>query len=268
MHRTSIHKWALVAISSASLAFLGGCFLDGSSSDDSSAEVAEILDEITDGVASSASQSLEEDLGNFIRWVDGGVHPAPAREQTITWDAENGSWVLVGNTAYEDTDANGTITYEIHVRFSDAGTAQEQPNDLTDRVDVSRSAHNAGNYHPADRGFDIDYEWQEQSELLVLRNEETDFLTITGGGTLEGNTQAHRGARTYSHEQHATWEFELGWQRETTTCPTGSLAGTFNDAFEFTASHDGTGTVSWEIRRDDSLVRSGTDTVQCTNSGA
>jgi hypothetical protein len=236
---------------------LGGCLTgdDGPAAGDQAALTAAEND-TAEGIADTAFQML----GSMLESVSDPDGSTPLREVVATYDPNLGQWTIQGTEPYDDPEATGTATFTALVTFHAAGQSQQYPDDLTDQADVQLSGTNVGNFHPADRDFDIDYDWEADASLHAART--GTIVDITGGGALTGATEVHLGNVNVPRTHSATWSYALSLDTsDPAGCATGTVSGTANQhTFDGTLSG---GVMSWTIRRNGSVVVTGTEEYTC-----
>lgn len=250
---------ALAAPLVLSVALFGGCLSDSTPTADLAA-----TNQSDEDIAQGVSGIAVETLGSMIDGVS-GLQQNPLRGQSVQWDGGTGIWTISGDDAYDDPDATGNVTYTITVRFQANGTPQQYMDDTTDQIDVTTAATNGGNYHPQDRAFDVDYDFDITASIQAVPS--GNLIAVTGSGSLSGSTDAHIGQATVSRSQSGSWTYALSFDPSVPDdCASGTFSGTTNN-FTF----DGTlqnGAAAWDIYRDGTLVRSATGTYSCGGSGS
>lgn len=244
------------------LALTGGClFGDDSTPSADDAVVAQSDEDVAEGVSGTAVELL----GAMIDAV-GGIDqppPAPFRTESVNWNGQTGIWTVSGDDSYDDPESTGDVTYTLTVQFLSGGTPQQYVDDFTDQIEITVSAHNVGNFHPADREFDLDYDFTAAGALHATAS--AGLITVTGTGSLLGATQAHIGQATITRQQNASWTYDF--TVDTTVpddCPAGTFGGTTNN-FTFSGSFDG-GIANWNVLRGGVVVRTVTQDLSCGGS--
>ncbi|MGQ0720145.1 MAG: hypothetical protein ACT4PE_01085 [Candidatus Eiseniibacteriota bacterium] len=238
-------------------ALLAGCLSgddDPAAGDEAALTAAE--NDTAEGIADTAFQML----GSMLETVSDPDGSSPLRETTASYDPNLGQWTVQGTEPYDEPEASGLATFTALVSFHAAGQAQQYPDDLTDQADVQLSGTNVGNYHPADRDFDIDYDWEADAGLQAVRT--GSIVDITGGGALTGTTAIHLGNLTVPRTHSATWSYSLSLDiSDPAGCATGTVTGTMNQhTFDGTLSG---GVMNWTLRRNGNVVVTGTEDYIC-----
>jgi hypothetical protein len=261
----SVRSRAAIAASIFSfLPLVGGCNLVGG--DDSPSADPTAVAEADLDVAEGVSGTSVELLGGMIGAASGleAPQPAPFRSESVSWNGQTGFWTVTGDEAYDDPEATGTVTYTFTVQILEDGTPVQYVSDLTDEIHISATVANTGNFHPADRDFDVDYDFDVVGSLIATND--AGVVSASGSGSLDGSTQAHIGDATVARQQDAAWTYAFTVDTNVQdACAAGTFNGTTN-AFTFDGSFAG-GVASWNVRRDGAVVRTVTEDLPCDGGG-
>jgi hypothetical protein len=253
---------ALTALTVPCFALAAGCNLlggDDDSPDPDSAEVTQADEDIAEGVSGTAVELLSAMID-----AASSIEQQPLRSESVIWSSQTGTWTISGSDSYDDPDASGTASYTMTVQFLDDGTPQQYLDDFTDQIEITSSIQNAGNYHPQEHAFDVDYDFNATGALSAEL--QGTLIVATGAGSLSGSTETHVGQATVSRQQNASWTYSM--TVDTTVpddCPAGTFVGTTNN-FTFDGTFDD-GVASWTIRRNGAVVRQATDSISCGAGG-
>ena len=87
---------------------------------------------------------------------------------------------------------------------------------------------------------------------------------VSGSGTAGGPMTIHVGNNSYPRTTTLNWQSDLTFAAGS-SCAAGTISGS-NGRCDFLATFDGAGTVTWSVTRNGSVVRSGVDTHQCSDT--
>jgi hypothetical protein len=253
MRRPRTLRSALAPLGATVVIASGGC-LGGDDGSPDDAEQTAALDDIAGAVTETTLDATTAALQRLEEWSS-GVPTARAH----SWNETEEAWTLDETVEYSGENAQGVVTLHWWLQFRSGGTAQQQPDDTTDEVEVRLAATNVGTYDPGD--FQVVYDWSAGHEVTRTRDP-GGSKTFAGGGWLEGTTTTTLPRRTLVHSQDVSWSHEFTAAPDQ-PCVSGWFEGLSAPSWSFYATFDGQGGYAWELRREDTLVRSGTGEYAC-----
>jgi hypothetical protein len=260
MQRAWIHRLPLLVLSGIALIGSGGCldFLNGNDDDSGDTlptdpEQLAVLDEIAYGVTETAFDAAIGAMQRMVEWSEG----IPI-VRNFAWDAETQGWTLTEGGEYSDGDAQGVMSQVWWVQFRAGGQIQQQPDELTDEIEIHVNPTNAGIYDPGD--FQIAYDWVAGHEVTGHRNPDNSAGAV-GSGWLNGETTTTLNGDQFDNGQAMTWSHTFSMAPKQ-ACVSGTLEGSMSP-WDFDAVFDGLGGYSYELRRNDEVIDSGFDTYTC-----
>jgi hypothetical protein len=253
MRRSCTLRPPLVLLGGLAVIASSGCLGgdDGSSND---AEQAAVLDDIAGGVTETTLDAATAALQRLEEW-SAGVPAARAH----TWNDTDQAWTLTEIQEYTSPEAEGVVTLNWWLQFRSGETPQQHPDDTTDEIELRLGATNEGIYHPGD--YQVAFDWSAGHG--VVRSRDPDGTRhFAGSGWLEGTTTTTLPRRTLVHSQDVSWSHVLTAAPDQ-PCVSGWFEGHSSPSWSFDATFDGQGGYSWELRRDDAVIRSGTGEYDC-----
>jgi hypothetical protein len=253
MRRAWNLRSTLAALTGITAIASGGCLGDGDGSSEDP-EQAAVQDDIAGGVTETAIDAATAAIQRLEEW-SAGVPAARAH----SWNETDQAWTLTETEEYAGGEAEGVLTLHWWLQFRSGGTPQQHPDDTTDEIEVRLDATNVGIWDPGN--YQVAYDWSAGHE--VIRSRDPDGTRrFAASGWLEGATTATLPRRTLVHSQDVSWSHQLT-AAPGQTCVSGWIEGTSSPSWSFDATFDGQGGYSWELRRDDEPIRSGTGEYAC-----
>jgi hypothetical protein len=269
MRKVSLIRLGLVATLTMSLAVFGGCFFDGEGGEDLPADVEQAVQdaesELAQGVSGLSLDMTTDALESLIQWSEGP--PPPLREESVYYDADDQAWIIAYSEDFVEDDVSGHVEASWWLQFRAGETAQQEPNETTDQIELRFAATQAGNYHPTEHDWNVDFTQQAEAHLLATRQEDNS-ATIVGGGEIQGTSVLHIADRAFEHAQAVTWEYDLEAAPDA-ACVSGELVGSMqlsgraHRAYTFGATFDGLGGIAWTVWQDEQIVDQDQRTYDC-----
>lgn len=241
---------------------LPGCFGDDNSGND--AAFADAQDDVAAATTGMAMQ-LDQEIAQAIPALLADGVSSPLRDQSVAWSDSEEVWTITVIETYSEPRVDGEVSVTQVVQFLENGVPVQYPDESTDEVRVTVQGTNEGNLHPLAATWNADFAFTVDRTWSAVRLSNGD-IELDGSGTVGGSTQYHVGGDEYGRTTSLDWVTDAGYTAGN-PCVHGTVVGS-TARHHFTASFDGSGTASWEIVRDGTVVRTGSLTYTCTGPTA